>query len=176
MAAPDFFQPVLTGDRVELRPLVPEDWDELYAVASDPLIWELHPADDRWQEPVFRDYFDEGLASGGALAIVDRATGRIIGASRYYGHDPERDEVEIGWTFLARACWGGSWNREIKRLMVNHILQFVGNAVFDVGEHNYRSQAAMVKIGGVLRDEVRWRDYRGKPVRQLIYEIREPMA
>jgi N-acetyltransferase len=41
-------QPHLIGELVELRPLTPDDWDELFAVASDPLIWEQHPARDRY--------------------------------------------------------------------------------------------------------------------------------
>jgi RimJ/RimL family protein N-acetyltransferase len=99
-------QPVLEGDLVRIRPLVAEDWEALYAVASDPLIWEVHPRADRWQEPVFRQFFAEALACGGGLAIEDKATGAIIGSSRYDYHVPEEDEIEIGWTFLARAYWG----------------------------------------------------------------------
>lgn len=168
-------QPVLSGSLVTLRPTVPEDWEAMYAAASDPLIWELHPASDRWQEPIFRDYFADALASGGGLTILDKASGEVIGASRYYGHDPERDEIEIGWTFLQRTYWGGPCNREVKRLMVNHILQYVGAAIFQVGETNWRSQGAMRKIGGVLRDEIRVRDYRSAHIRQVVFEIRTPL-
>lgn len=151
-------QPVLEGDLVVIRPLVREDWDALYAVASDPLIWELHPAKDRWQEPVFRKFFDEALACGGGLAIVDKASGAVIGSSRYDAHDPANDEVEIGWTFLARAYWGGTYNREIKRLMLDHIHRFVGTVVFIVGRDNLRSRGAMEKIGGTL---IEGRHHRG---------------
>ncbi len=84
-------QPILTGDLVELRPSVREDWNALFAVASDPLIWEVHPAHDRWQESVFRAYFDAGFASGGALTIIDRATGALIRSSRYDNWVPEAD-------------------------------------------------------------------------------------
>ena len=144
-------QPTLIGERVLLRPTVAEDWSGQYAVASDPLIWELHPMHDRWQEPLFRRFFEEGLASGGGLTIIDRASGAIIGASRYCFPDPVRDEVEIGYTFLARACWGGTVNREVKRLMLDHIHRHVPTAIFVVGEHNLRSRRAMEKIGGVLQ-------------------------
>jgi N-acetyltransferase len=68
-------QPTLKGELVELRPLRPDDRDALYAIAADPLIWEQHPAGDRWREPVFRTFFREALASGGALAALD-ASGR----------------------------------------------------------------------------------------------------
>jgi RimJ/RimL family protein N-acetyltransferase len=143
-------QPTLEGEHVLLRPTVREDWDALFAVASDPLIWEVHPAHDRWQEPVFRRYFEDALASGGGVTIVDKASGDVIGASRYAFPDAARDEIEIGWTFIARAYWGGQYNREIKRLMLDHIHRFVGGAVFVVGKDNLRSRRAMEKIGGVL--------------------------
>ncbi|WP_066798214.1 GNAT family N-acetyltransferase [Sphingomonas soli] len=143
-------QPRLEGDLVTIRPTVAEDWDELFAVASDPLIWEVHPAHDRWQEDVFRRYFEDALASGGGLTIRDKASGKVIGASRYAFPDAARDEVEIGWTFIARNYWGGTYNREIKRLMLDHIHRSVRGAVFVVGRDNLRSRKAMEKIGGVL--------------------------
>jgi RimJ/RimL family protein N-acetyltransferase len=171
-------QPTLTGALVVLRPTVAGDWDAMYAAASDPLIWTAHPAHDRWKEAEFRAYFAGALESGGGLTILDKASGALIGASRYACHDPERDEIEIGWTFLSRAYWGGAYNRDLKRLMVNHMLQHVGCVIFQVGETNWRSQAAMRKIGGVLRDEVRERGYGadGTVVRQLVFEIRKPLA
>src|SRR5882672_8226158 len=81
-------QPHLVGDLLEVRPLTPEDWESLFAVASDPLIWEQHPASDRYQEKVFREFFREALQSGGALVVIDRKTQRIIGSLRYFGFDP----------------------------------------------------------------------------------------
>src|SRR6266403_3374635 len=93
-------QPHLVGDLLELRPLRPEDWVSLYAVASDPLIWEQHPANDRYKEEVFKEFFREALESGGAFAVIDRKTQRIIGSSRYFGFESGKREVEIGWTFL----------------------------------------------------------------------------
>jgi RimJ/RimL family protein N-acetyltransferase len=141
-------QPVLTGERIELRPLIPEDWEPLYAVAADPLIWEQHPVSDRWREPVFRNFFDEALASGGALVAVDRGDGKVIGSSRFHGYDPDRSEVEIGWTFLGRDRWGGSWNGEMKALMLDHAFRFVDSVLFFIGPANFRSQRAVAKIGG----------------------------
>jgi N-acetyltransferase len=142
-------QPTLTGRLVELRPVRPDDFDTLYAVASDPAIWEQHPIRDRYKKDVFRGFFDEALASGGAFAIIDRATGCIIGSSRYYGYDEARGEIEIGWTFLARAYWGGIYNRELKQLMLRHAFGFVDRVIFLVGPQNFRSQRALEKIGGV---------------------------
>ncbi|MGT2514383.1 hypothetical protein ACVOMT_09230 [Sphingomonas panni] len=58
-------QPTLIGELVTLRPTNADDYDALYAVASDPAIWDQHPAHDRWQAAVFRGFFDAGLATGG---------------------------------------------------------------------------------------------------------------
>ena len=81
-------QPHLVGDLLELRPLRSEDWQSLFAVASDPLIWEQHPARDRYQEGVFKEFFREAMESGGAFVVIDRQTQEITGSSRYFGFDP----------------------------------------------------------------------------------------
>ncbi len=141
-------QPTLRGELVELRPLRAEDFGDLYAAASDPLIWEQHPV-QRHEAEVFRSYFRESLESGGALVIVDRESGRIIGSSRYHGYDGARRAVEIGWSFLERAYWGGRYNGEVKRLMLDHAFGFVDRVLFLVAPGNLRSQRAVEKIGGV---------------------------
>ena len=140
-------QPTLRGELIELRPLRPDDFDALFSVASDPLIWEQHPESDRYQRDVFQKYFDGALESKGAFAIIERESGRIIGSSRYCNLNSGNSEVEIGWTFLEREFWGGSFNRELKKLMLDHAFQFVDRVVFVVGEKNLRSQKALEKIG-----------------------------
>src|SRR4029077_9657172 len=102
--------------------------------ASDSLIWEQHPEPDRYREVVFRIFFRDALESGGAFIIIDRKTQQIIGSTRFYGYDPEKVEIEIGWTFLARKCWGGRYNAEMKRLLLNHAFKFAENVVFFVGD------------------------------------------
>ena len=138
---------------MRLRPLLASDFATLYAVASDPLVWEQHPASDRHEHAVFSDFFRESLASGGALLVEDSRSGRAIGSSRFHGYDAGASEVEIGWTFLARSHWGGRYNGELKRLMLRHAFRFVGSVVFYVSPGNVRSQRAMQKIGGVLQPE-----------------------
>jgi N-acetyltransferase len=147
------FQPTLTGERVLLRPLKALDFEDLYSVAKDPLIWELHPERDRYKEEVFRNFFQGAVESRGAFVVIDRASGKIIGSSRYHPYIQEDgtvadDTIEIGWTFLARDYWGGSYNREMKHLMMRHAFQFVHRALFVIGKHNYRSQRATEKLGG----------------------------
>lgn len=143
-------QPTLRGALVHLRPLVEGDFASLFAVASDPLIWEQHPDKTRSTLPGFERFFGEGLASGGALLATEAATGEVIGTSRYDGYDASRGEVEVGWTFLARRCWGGRYNGEMKRLMLDHAFRAVDRVVFVVGVHNLRSQHAVLKLGAVL--------------------------
>jgi len=142
-------QPILRGELVELRPLRPEDFHNLYAVASDPLIWEQHPIRERYKEEVFGGFFREALESGGALIATDSKDGQVIGSSRFHGYDREQSEIEIGWTFLARSHWGGVYNGEMKRLMLRHAFQFVKNVIFVIGPQNLRSEKAVEKIGAV---------------------------
>lgn len=142
-------QPVLEGGLLRMRPLQSSDFQALHAAASDPLIWELHPEPDRWRDDRFQVFFDEALASRGALVAEDRLRGGVIGSSRFHGYDAGRREVEIGWSFLARAYWGGRHNAEMKRLMLGHAFRWIDRVVFRVGPGNLRSQRALEKIGAV---------------------------
>ncbi|HEV2590508.1 MAG TPA: GNAT family N-acetyltransferase [Gaiellaceae bacterium] len=142
-------QPHLVGRLIEARPLEASDFEALAAAASDPLIWELHPDRDRHRPEVFRVFFDDQLASGGGLVVLDRNTGEVIGTSRFHGYDPEASEIEIGWTFLVRRYWGGAYNGELKSLMLCHAFQYVKHVLFRVRVGNLRSQRAVEKIGGV---------------------------
>lgn len=142
-------QPVLEGELLSLRPLEERDFDALCAVASDPAVWEQHPAKDRTQRDVFRRWMDDALASGGALVIIDRRDGAIIGSSRFDAYDPAQREVEIGWTFLATSHWGGRYNGELKRLMTEYAFRSVDGIRFRVHSLNFRSQRAVEKLGAV---------------------------
>ena len=166
------YQPTLQGARIIVRPVATSDWGSMFAAAADPEIWELHPAPDRYTEAVFRTYFDDAIACGSAFAFVDRDSGDVIGSSRYNGFDPVASEIEIGWTFLARKYWGGTYNAEIKQLMLEHAFRYVDTIVFWVGETNLRSRRAMEKIGGVLRDGIYTRDISGADS-NVIYEVRK---
>lgn len=165
-------QPTLTGQLLQLRPLRREDFDELFRAASDPLIWEQHPESDRYQRSVFQRYFDTAIESGGAFAILDRATGRIIGSSRYWNVAEHGSEVEIGWTFLERDHWGGKYNRELKTLMLDHAFRFVERVIFVIGENNLRSQKATQKIGArFLRKTARPSSSGGKETTNIVLAI-----
>ncbi|HEX9695208.1 MAG TPA: GNAT family N-acetyltransferase [Actinomycetota bacterium] len=156
-------QPVLAGRLVHARPLRGDDLDALWAVASDPLIWEQHPAKERGTLDGFRTFFDESLASAGALLVTDASSGAAIGSSRFDRYDEGRREVEIGWTYLARSHWGGAYNGELKHLMLRHAFRFVDSVLFYIDVNNIRSQRAIERIGALLesgpdeRDRLRYR-------------------
>ena len=164
------FQPVLESQLVALRPLRSSDFGDLYAVACDPLVWEQHPARDRHAEAVFREFFREALASGGALVARDGESNRVIGSSRFHGYDEQRSEIKIGWSFLARSHWGGVYNGEMKRLMLRHAFQFVEHVVLLIGRDNLRSRRAAQKVGGV---DVGMRPHGSGPD-VIVYQISAP--
>ena len=166
-------QPHLKSEFIELRPLTPKDWDDLFAVASDRLIWEQHPEWDRYKEEVFKVFFREALKSGGAFVVIEKKSQQIIGSTRFYGYDPEKSEIEIGWTFLARKYWGGRYNAEMKRLLLNHAFQFVESVVFFVGEKNFRSQKAMEKVGAIKIGLVERQYGNHPPARNVKYVIKK---
>jgi N-acetyltransferase len=144
------WQPTLVGASIRLRPLTVDDRDALFLAACDPLIWELHPAKNRYERAEFDKYFDAAIASAGALIMIDRKTSSVIGCSRYYDWNAEKREIAIGHTFLVRSYWGGKANAEVKALMLQHAFLFANRVWFHVWADNFRSRGAMEKIGGVL--------------------------
>lgn len=140
-------QPTLSNELVLLRPLDAQDFDALFKVAKDPLIWEQHPCPDRYLPESFTAFFEDSLQSGGALVVLDQAQANIIGSSRFKPIIGAPKAIEIGWSFLARAYWGGTYNRAVKHLMITYAFQFLDDIVFYVGKENIRSQRAVEKLG-----------------------------
>lgn len=165
------WQPTLEGPHLVATPLQPADFDALFAAASDPAIWELHPVRDRYTRPKFDIYFQTGIASGGALLVKDRASGAVVGSSRFTAHDPSKRTVEIGYTFLARSHWGTGANRELKALMLAHAFQHVDTVEFVVGVKNFRSRGAMEKLGGKLVRSIAEREPEGDLRESVVYVI-----
>jgi len=166
-------QPTLAGATLSLRPLRPADFEALYAVAADPLIWAQHPDPLRYQRPVFERFFAEALDSRGALFVTDSATGAAIGSSRYYDWVPAEKSIAIGYTFLARSRWGGAANRELKRLMLEHAFRWAETVWFHVGRDNLRSRRAMEKIGGEFAQEAQ-HEVNGELRDYVYYRILRP--
>ena len=128
-------QPTLENELIILRPLREDDFDSLYQVAKDPLIWEQHPCNDRFKREVYTDFFKDSIESNGALLIVDKAS--------------VDSAVEIGWSFLARKYWGGVYNKSMKKLMIDYAFESIEDVIFYIGKENLRSQKAVEKIGGI---------------------------
>lgn len=166
---------MLVGEKVMLRPLRADDWDLLFAVASDPEIWAMHPSKDRYKSEVFELFFDEAIASGGAFAIIDQTDGKIVGSTRFANYDGTTNEIEIGWTFYATSYWRSGYNREVKALMLNYIFARVDTLVFQIGAGNFRSRTAVERLGAKLAGEY-IREFQGQSQDYVLYKLTEAQA
>ena len=165
------FNPVLGNARIGIRPLVPGDFQDLFACASDPLIWEQHPEKLRYERAAFQVYFDEAIKSGSAFLISDVKTGSAIGSSRYYDYSAEENSVAVGYTFLTRAYWGNGYNLALKQLMLDHAFRFVDIVILHIGENNMRSRKATEKLGALKIAELE-RSFSGRAnVLNFIYQL-----
>ncbi|WP_299556272.1 GNAT family N-acetyltransferase [Seonamhaeicola sp.] len=141
-------QPTLENELIMLRPLTEADYDALYEVAKDPLIWEQHPISDRYKKAVYSDFFTDSINSNGAFIIIDRSTKKVIGSTRFKQISNSKNAIEIGWSFLSRDKWGGKYNKAMKQLMMDYAFQYVDHVIFYIGKNNKRSQSAVEKLGG----------------------------
>lgn len=165
-------QEILENEDYKLVPLQPDDFEELYTVASEPRVWEQHPNKNRYKKDVFQNFFEGALESKGAYKIVDKKDNAVLGSSRFYGFDPEDNSISIGYTFYGTNSWGKGINPQIKKLMMDYIFQFVDKVHFHVGKVNVRSQKAMEKLGAEKIDEVLMAYYGEEDAVNIIYEIR----
>ncbi|WP_312751514.1 GNAT family N-acetyltransferase [Epilithonimonas hominis] len=166
-------QTILENDFVQLISLEESDFESLYSVASDPEIWEQHPNKDRYKREIFQNFFQGAIESKGAFKIIDKNTGEIAGSTRFYDYNPDDNSIFIGYTFYATKFWGSKLNPQVKKLMLDHIFQFVNKVYFHVGKNNIRSQKAMEKLGAKKIDEVIVA-YAYEPERlNVVYEIRK---
>lgn len=164
-------QPKLQNEIVKLIPLKENDFELLYNVAKDPLIWEQHPNKDRWKREVFQNFFEGALQSKGAFLIYDVQTNQLIGSTRFYDYDSIESSVSIGYTFYARSHWGGKFNPAAKRLMIDYAFQFVDKVIFHIGAQNIRSQKSIEKLGAVKIKEEEIAYYGEEPKLNFIYRI-----
>jgi len=166
-------QPTLENDTIILYPLRESDFDDLYAGASDPKIWEQHPNRDRWKKEIFRVFFDGAMESRGAFKVVDKNSGKILGSTRYYDYDESDDSILIGYTFYSRECWGKGINRGVKKLMLDYAFQYVSKVYFHIGAGNTRSQIAIGRIGAVKVDEQDIAYFGEAPKSNFVYVIKK---
>jgi RimJ/RimL family protein N-acetyltransferase len=164
-------QPILHNSVVSIRPLKEEDFDVLYALASDPLVWEQHPNRNRYKKEVFQNYFEGAMQSKGAFFVTSSQTGEAVGCSRYYGFDPGRKEVTIGYTFVGRKFWSKGFNPALKQLMIDHAFNHADKVLFHIGACNVRSQKAIQRLGAVKAGEVEMAYHGEDNALNFIYEI-----
>jgi RimJ/RimL family protein N-acetyltransferase len=165
------FQPTLENETVKIQPLDSSDFERLYAIASDPLIWEQHPNKNRYQKDQFELFFKGAVESGGAFLVFDKQSRALIGSSRYCEFDSQANSVSIGYTFLARDHWGSVYNPALKKLMLDHAFRFVNSVIFHIGASNIRSQKAIERLGARKTGEAEIA-YFGEPGKlNFIYQI-----
>ncbi len=157
-------QPTLQNEIIKAIPLLELNFEGLYKVASDPLIWEQHPNPDRYKREVFQNFFRYALDSKGAFIILDAISQEIIGSTRFYDYNIQNSSVLIGYTFYARSHWGGKYNFAMKHLMLNHAFQWVNTVYFHIGANNIRSQKSIEKLGAIKTRELEVA-YAGETVR-----------
>ena len=137
----------LSNQTVFLSPLKSTDFENLFAVASDELIWEQHPNKLRYQKEVFKNFFDGAIESKGAFLIQNTKTQEVIGSTRFYDFDEKDNSVLIGYTFLGRKFWGSGINAIVKQMLLNYAFQFVDKVYLHIGATNTRSQLGTIKLG-----------------------------
>lgn len=166
-------QPELENEQYQLIPLSQGDFEALYEVASDPKVWEQHPNKNRFEKDVFKNFFNGAIESKGAFKIVEKSSGDIIGSTRFYDFDENKNSIFIGYTFYGTKSWGRGINPQIKKLMLDYIFQYVDTVYFHIGKENFRSQTALERLGGkkIAEEEVA---YFGEPARtNFVYEIKK---
>lgn len=164
------WQPKLENELVLLRPLEHSDYEELYRVASDPLIWEQHPVYSRHKRNEYDLFFKESLKTGMSLVLIDKRTNQIFGSTRFYDFDQAGSSIKIGGTFLDRAHWGGTYNFSIKELMLEYAFRFVNKIIFEIAKENIRSQKASSRFG-VEEKEHFLKEIQGKKYPYINYEL-----
>jgi RimJ/RimL family protein N-acetyltransferase len=169
----------LEGRLVRLEPMRSTHLDALCAVGLDPELWRLTvtriaDAND------MRRYIEAALADqreGTALPFVTvwRATGQVIGSTRFANAAPAHRRVEIGWTWLARPWQRSGANPDAKYLMLRHAFETWGMVRVELKTStlNQQSRGAMKKLGaveeGVLRRHMINED--GSPRDSVFYSI-----
>ena len=136
---------------ISLLQIKKENFEGLYLVASDPIIWEQHPENDRWKKEKFNIFFKSALKNElGCFSIFDNSHNKFFGSTRFYSYDENDKAVRIGYTYIAPEYWGTTTNNSIKKMMLDYIFKYLDKVYFDIGEQNLRSRKATEKLGAKL--------------------------
>lgn len=170
-----WIQTTLRAERILLQPLNQEDFNDVFGLAADPIVWEQHPNKNRYQREEFNTYFEGALKSGGAYRVIENKLGQTMGCTRYYDYDEKENSILIGYTFIGRAFWNKGYNQELKQLMVDHAFQYVSIIRFHIGATNFRSQRSIEKFGAIKTGELNVAYYGEASKKNFIYELRNPI-
>jgi len=145
----------LEGQYVRLEPLAKAHLAGLAEVGLEEELWRWIPTRVRTREEMAA-YIETALneqEQGVALpfAIVEKATGRAIGSTRYGNIDRTHHRVEIGWTWVAREWQRTAMNTEAKYLLLRHAFETLGcvRVELKTDSLNERSRAAILRIGAL---------------------------
>lgn len=161
----------LKNEFIYLVPLKENDFEILFSIANDPLIWEQHPQKNRYKKEVFIDYFDSAIASNGAFLVYDVLTNNLIGSSRFYNYKAINKSIFIGFTFIIKSYWGTPYNHALKKLMLDYAFKFVNDVFFDIGINNIRSQKAIEKLGAIKINSGNAEFTDDLPIKNYLYKI-----
>lgn len=159
------------NDLLTASALKAEDFDELYLAASDPEVWANHPNKNRYQLSEFTNFFKGAMESGGAYAVRDKASGRVIGSTRFYDLNKNEKSVLIGYTFYAKEFWGKNYNLSLKRMMIEYAFFFLDKIIFHIGAVNVPSQNSIVKLGAKKVAELEVAYFGEAPKLNYVYEL-----
>ncbi|EKS9796635.1 MULTISPECIES: GNAT family N-acetyltransferase [Burkholderia] len=155
--------PILTGKHVELRPLDSSDRQALLDAAADGQLWNLKVTVVPGPETIdaYIDTALQGRSAGTVMpfAIVDRASGRVIGSTRFWKIDRKNRKLEIGHTWLSESAQRTRANTEAKWLLLGYAFDVLHcvRVQFTTDELNEKSRAAILRLGakqeGIVRHE-----------------------
>ena len=166
-------QPSLENENIKLVPLQESDFERLFAVASDPEVWSMHPNKERYRREVFQNFFTGAMESKGAFLVLDKNSDEVLGSTRFYDFNENDKSILIGYTFYGTKSWGKNINASVKKVMLDYIFQFVDKVIFHVGKDNIRSVKAMTKLGAenLGEEEVA---YFGEPSKMnVVFQIKK---
>ena len=162
-------EPVILRDRgVRLEPLAPEHEAGLKAAAADGELWNLRITSVPEPENT-RKYIEDALKMREtgyrfAFAVVDEASGRVLGSSSYHDIVPPIRRIEIGWTWYAKSVQRSHVNTTCKLMLMTHAFETLGAQLvgWRTDNYNFASQRAIERLGarkdGVLRHHAPRRD------------------
>jgi len=146
---------VLEGEHVRLEPLARHHLDGLLTAGQPNEIWTWLPVRPRTRED-FSRWLDQALEAQAAgqqvpFATIARASGELVGSTRFLAISSRDRRLEIGWTWLTPAAQRTAINSEAKYLQLRHCFETLGclRVEFKTDARNEASRRAILRLGAV---------------------------